>query len=230
MAPTKDTNDEWYRVGQSSWRQPYTKCREDNDGLRSFVPLQHGDVLVMSGSFQRFLQHKTAHIMEGDASEWQHLRVKYTGTSSGLDALRKRMKQERIGIDSCCITWRWIVNHRTEHPRCPMVAPRGAAVDPPPCGETRPGAGTSAPTLDGQPPPPPEAYSSSSVPYTCLGAWDAVLLRERGPTMHHEPAEPECPPLQLGARSMQPIPEAEDASATRLRGLGGSPGHLPGAK
>ena len=61
--------------------------------------------------------------MEGDASEREHLPGKYTGTSPGLDALWSRLKQEDIGRDRCCITWRWTVNDRAAHPRCPMVAP-----------------------------------------------------------------------------------------------------------
>jgi hypothetical protein len=166
VAPSWSTQTEWNKVGPTYWRRKYTQFKEDlnAEGLRFCIPLHHGDVLVMSGSFQRFLQHKTVPIVKGDFAEEMRLRTTYTGKSPGVDFLWRALKKEQIGRDRCCITWRWVENHCKWCPRCTMSPPE-AVVEPPLCGETRPGAGTSAPTSDGQPPPPLEAYGGSSVSY-----------------------------------------------------------------
>jgi alkylated DNA repair dioxygenase AlkB len=98
VAPSKSTQNEWYQVGQSYWRRRYTGFKEDlnAEGLRFCIPLQHGDVLVMSGSFQRFLQHKTVHIVKGDFGEEMRLRPTYTGTSPGLDLLWRRLNSTAV--------------------------------------------------------------------------------------------------------------------------------------
>ena len=157
--------------------------------------------------------------MEGDASECEHLRGKYNGTSPGLDALWSRLKQADIGRDRCCVTWRWTVNDRAAHPRCPMVAPPGVVVDPPPSSEARPEAVASSTTSKVPPPPGPEPAKRSRVTYTGFAGTDEELLREGSPTLPRAPAAPVCPPVQLQDTSMQSMIETKDAWATYLKSL-----------
>jgi alkylated DNA repair dioxygenase AlkB len=91
-----------------------------NKGLRGFVPVFSGDILLMSGTFQEYLCHKTLRFTEVAAPE--DLLLKYPGSNANSKRLLPDALSRNPKCDRACITWRLITNHNR---LCPDGRPSG---------------------------------------------------------------------------------------------------------
>ena len=87
-------------------------------GLRGFVPLFSGDILLMSGTFQEYLCHKTLRF----TTAAEDVSAKYPGSCDGSKKLLPVAVCRGLFRDRACITWRLITNHL---PICPDGRPFG---------------------------------------------------------------------------------------------------------
>ena len=86
-----------------------------NAGLRGFVPVFSGDILLMSGTFQEYLVHKTLRFK----TEEKSVLAKYPGSNASSKFLLRSALSSGLRFDRACITWRLIKYHKSDCPEMP---------------------------------------------------------------------------------------------------------------
>ena len=118
-----DSDDSLYQVtGAKRYKKEARRQQTIDKGLRGLVPLLPGDLLVMSGTFQDYMQHKTLKFSR--LTDTAKLLAAYTATSATSKQLLPSVsiKPEEISLaNRGNFTGRIISHHKTTPVRCPEI-------------------------------------------------------------------------------------------------------------